>query len=169
MRLMFKYNNSGPLNGINACVNNINSDFQKIDTWAKNNALCSNPTKSKCILINRSNKKIGDDIRIKIDSNLIEFASCSKNFGVIFNNKLTWCNHIASRVGKIYGVLRNLWSVNCSTSFKILLRFSVLKNVYYMSSIIANQSKNKYVSVSLKLFINRTTSVPLFKVIQQQL
>ena len=42
------YNNSS-LNGINACVNNINSDLQKIDIWAKNSWLCINPTKSKCI------------------------------------------------------------------------------------------------------------------------
>ena len=43
--------NSGSLNGISACVNNINSDLRKIDIWARNNGLYINPTKSKCILI----------------------------------------------------------------------------------------------------------------------
>ena len=52
---------------------------------------------------------------------------------------------------------------------KILLRFYLLKTFIITSPVIANKSKNKYVWVSLKLFINRTTSVSLFKVIQQQL
>ena len=39
--------NSGSLNGVTTCLNNINSDLQKIDIWAKNNGLCINPTKSK--------------------------------------------------------------------------------------------------------------------------
>ena len=43
--------------------------------------------------------------------------SCSKNLGVI-------ANHIASPVGKIYGMLRNLWAVKCSTPFKIQMRLA---------------------------------------------
>ena len=47
--------------------------------------------------------------------------------------------------------------MNSSLSFKIvhaffninIVTFLPFKNVYYMSLIIANQSKNKYVSVSL--------------------
>ena len=65
---------SGSLNGISACVNNINSDI-----WARNNGLCIYPTKSKCILIDRSNRNITNDIQIKISSNAIEFVCCSKN------------------------------------------------------------------------------------------
>ena len=58
--------NSGSLNGISACINNINSDLRKIDIWARNNGLCINPTKSKCILTDRSNRNITNDIEIKI-------------------------------------------------------------------------------------------------------
>ena len=56
--------------GISANVNNINSDLQKIDIWARNNGLCINPTKSKYILIDRSNRKFTDDIEIKISRNV---------------------------------------------------------------------------------------------------
>ena len=111
--------NSGSLNGISACVNNINSDLRKIDVWARNNGLCINPTKSECILIVRSNRNITNDIQIKINSNVIEFVSCAKNLGVIFNSKLTWSNSIASAVGKIYGMLKNLYAVKCSIPFGI--------------------------------------------------
>ena len=97
--------NRGSLNGISARVNNINSDLQKIDIWARNNGLCINPTQSKCILIDRSNRYITNNIQIKISSDVIEFVSCLKNLGVIFNSKLTRSNHIASEVSKIYGML----------------------------------------------------------------
>ena len=66
------------LNGISACVNNINSKLRKVDIWARHNGLCINPTKSKCILIGRSNRNITNDIQIRISSNVIEFVSCSK-------------------------------------------------------------------------------------------
>ena len=62
---------------------------------------------------------ITNDIQIKICSNVIEFVSYSKNLGVIFNSKLTWSNHIASAIDKIYGMLRSLWPVKCSTRFGI--------------------------------------------------
>ena len=55
--------NSGSLNGISACVNNINSDLRKIDIWARNNGLCINPITSKCILIDRSNRNVANDIQ----------------------------------------------------------------------------------------------------------
>ena len=61
--------NSGSLNRISACLNKINSDLQKIDIWARNNG-------PKCILIDRSNRKITNDIQKKISSNVIEFVSC---------------------------------------------------------------------------------------------
>ena len=102
--------NSGPLNRIKAYVNNINSDLQKIGIWAKNIGLCINPTKSKCILIDRRNRKITNDIQIKINSNVIEFVSCSENLGVIFNNKLTWSN-------------QNLWYVEKSLGCKMFNTF----------------------------------------------
>ena len=63
--------NNGSLNGINAFVNNINSDLKKIDIWAKNNRFCIKPTKSKCILKDKSNREITNDIKIKISSNII--------------------------------------------------------------------------------------------------
>ena len=63
--------NNGSLNGISACINNINFDLQKIDIWARNSGLCINLTKSKCILIDKSNRKIANDIQIKISGNII--------------------------------------------------------------------------------------------------
>ena len=63
--------NSGCLHGISACVNNINSDLRKIYIWARNNGLCINPPKLKCVLIDRCNRNITNDIQIKISSNVI--------------------------------------------------------------------------------------------------
>ena len=137
--------NSGSLNGISACVNNINSDLGKIDIWARHNGLCINPTKSKCILMDSSNRNITNDIQINISSNVIEFVSCSKNLGVIFNSKLTWSNYIASAVGKIYGMLRNLWAVKCSIPFGIrmlLAKTYLIPVLLYGCEIYANCDAN---------------------------
>ena len=73
--------NSDSLNGITVCVNNINPDLRKIDIWAKHNWLCMNSMKSKCILRDRSYRKITYDIQIeinRIERNAIEFVSCPK-------------------------------------------------------------------------------------------
>ena len=40
----------------------------------------------------------------------IDFVESVFNLGVIFNGWLTWSNHINVIVGKVYGMLRNLWA-----------------------------------------------------------
>ena len=115
--------NSGFLIGISACVNNKQlkqwtlHQSHKILVYFRSNS------------IYRSNRKITSNIQIKISSNVIEFVRCSKNLGVIFNSKLTWSKHIASAVGQIYGMLRNLWAVKCSTPFRIRM---LLAKTYLM-------------------------------------
>lgn len=47
------------------------------------------------------------------------------NLGIIFNERLTFTNHINFTVGKVYGTLRNLWTVQNST--KQLMRMLLAK------------------------------------------
>lgn len=110
---------STSINDINMCVDNINHDLANVYNWAVINGLCINPLKSKCIFLSKHNRTVIDNIQLKINTDIIEFVDSSKNLGVIFNNKLTWSNHINSVVGRIYGMLRNLWAVKYSTPLKI--------------------------------------------------
>lgn len=52
-----------------------------------------------------------------------------KNLGVIFNDTLTWTNQINSAVGKIYGMLRNLWPTH---SFTPISTRKLIANAYLM-------------------------------------
>ena len=61
---------------------------------------------------------------IIIRGNKIDFVETASNLGVIFNGWLTWSNHINVIVGKVYGMLRNLWTVMNSTPFTIHMQLA---------------------------------------------
>ena len=63
------------------------------------------------------------------------------NRHLIFNGRLTWSNHINVTVGKVYGLLRNLWSVIDSTPFAIRMQLAkkfLIPALLYGSEILAN-------------------------------
>ena len=61
---------------------------------------------------------------IIIRGNKIDFVESAYNLGVIFNGRLTWSNHINVIVGKVYGMLRNLWIVIDSTPLTIRMQLA---------------------------------------------
>lgn len=86
-------------------------------------------------------RTLNDDIQLRINNDIIEFVDSTKNLGVTFNNKLTWSSHINSIVGRIYGMLRNLWAVKYSTPLKIRLLLAktyLIPVLLYGSEIYAN-------------------------------
>ena len=52
----------------------------------------------------------------------IDFVESVFNLGVIFNGRLTWSNYINVIMGKLYGMLRNLWAVIDSSPFAIRMQ-----------------------------------------------
>lgn len=114
------------------CISNniskLNEDLDKIHLWAVSNGLCLNPKKSKCIVIhNRSqNPVISSDI--KINDQKIDIINSAKNLGVLFNNTLTWKNHINLVIGQTYSKLRILWS----TQFLLPLNIRILLAKTYL-------------------------------------
>ena len=60
---------------------------------------------------------------------------------VVFNGRLTWSNHINVTVGKVYGMLRNLWTVIDSTPFAMRMQLAktfLIPVFLYGSEIFAN-------------------------------
>lgn len=138
---------STSMNNLGACIQNINSDLDHISEWAKNNGLRINPSKSKCILISKRNGSPIDNINLQIGNSNIELVKTSKNLGIFFNDQLTWSNHINITVGKVYGMLRNLWAVKNSTPFEIrmlLAKSYVLPILFYGSEIFYNCDCNDF-------------------------
>ena len=56
---------------------------------------------------------------IIIRGNKVNFVESATNLGITFNGQLTWSNHINVIVGRVHGMLRNLWAVIDSTPYLI--------------------------------------------------
>lgn len=132
---------------LNSYINNINEDLNNITTWALNNGLCLNPAKSKCIYFSRRKPLLPIEINLNVNKSLIELVQTAVYLGVTFNGQLTWTNHINVTVGKVYCMLRNLWSVKDSTPFRIrmlLAKSYLLPVLLYGCELYQNCDSNDY-------------------------
>ena len=75
--------------------------------------------KSKCLIIHKKSLRHNLNFDILLNNEKIEIVSSSKNLGVVFNNTLSWNNHINCTVGKTYGMLRTLWATQHCTPLNI--------------------------------------------------
>lgn len=148
---------SCPLGLIENCVFTINEELDQISNWAANNSLTLNPTKCKCLVISKKMLDTSYFPSIMLNSIPLEFANTSKNLGMVFNRTLTWDTHINSIVGKAYGVLRTLWTVQQVTPLNtriVLAKTLVIPVLTYGCEIFYNcDSASK---AKLKLAFNST-------------
>ena len=81
-----------------------------------------NSNKSKCIAIFR-NKEINKDAipipNIVLDDVEIEYVAKVRILAVIFNSTPSWNDHIHTVIGKVYGMLRAMWTTQNFTAIKI--------------------------------------------------
>jgi len=92
-----------------------------VHSWASRNFLEINASKSKCLIISKRPLSQHNIPMVKIDNKAIEFSKNAKNLGIVFNSNLSWGNHIATAVAKVYGLLRTLWSLQSLTPQPIRL------------------------------------------------
>lgn len=109
------------IKSINDCLIKLNDDLGHVYTWATSNGLCLNPIKSKCLMIYSKSIKLSIKPEVVLNNQLIEIVQTTKNLGIIFNNNLTWSDHINTAVGKTYGMLRVLWKTQYFTPVGIRL------------------------------------------------
>ena len=127
-------------NSMRQCAIDINSDLNAVSNWAKENGLCLNPAKSKYLVISRKPVNYCD-IRLYIDDMEIELVQKAKNLGIVFNNRLTFSDHVNLTVAKTYGMLRNLWSTQHFTPQRIRLLLAktyLLPKLLYGCELFAN-------------------------------
>lgn len=106
---------------IDDCVHKLNEDLDRIHNWTTANGLCLNPSKSKCLVITPKSMKALLEPDIFLNNQRIELVKTTKNLGIIFNNTLTWYDHINAAAGKLYSMLRTLWKTQYFTPPKIRL------------------------------------------------
>ena len=61
---------------------------------------------------------------ISINGNKIDFVGPATNLGIVFNNRLSWSNHITVIVGRTYSRLQSLWAVIDSSPFAIRMKLA---------------------------------------------
>ena len=108
-------------NDTRTCIALLNEDLNRISAWVAANKLAINPNKSQCLVICRYPVNESLLSPIMLNGQVIQYTSSAKNLGITLNSNLTWGNHIRSVIGKVYGMLRTLWSQQSSTPFKIRL------------------------------------------------
>lgn len=132
---------SSPSHFLQQNIDKINSDLMKIQHWAMANGLFLNPLKSKCLLIHKRslNPEISDVLLI--NNQPISIVSTAKNLGIVFNNNLSWNNHVISRIAQTYAKLRPLWSTQSFTPLNVRLLLAksyIIPGLIYGCELFAN-------------------------------
>lgn len=120
----------------------INYDLNRIQEWALNNCLILNANKSLAMIITRS--KVVIDSIIKINGEHIPIVTRAKVLGLWINKKLNWIDQVHSVKNKVYGCLRNLWSVSSylPTNKRIMLvKTLLLPHFLHCNSVMADIDK----------------------------
>ena len=85
---------------VNLCVGYMNDVLESIHNWAVQNYLTLNPHKTKCMILSR-NTSFNDNLNLELNKVKIDVVDRVKNLGVIFNNDLTWTDHINNKIGHV--------------------------------------------------------------------
>jgi len=99
---------SRPLGLIEDGIFCINHDLNKIEIWSNTNKLTLNPTKTKCMFINRTELNTDNFSQVLLNNQPILVVKSIKSLGMIINNEFTWDTHVNNSVKKVYAGLRML-------------------------------------------------------------
>ena len=106
------YLNFKPNNAITA-FNTANTFLNSMDNYSDRNCLKLNTEKTKYIVIgskcNLKKLSYNDLPLLKLKGDLIERKADVKNLGVVFDENMSWTNHINISVGKAYGRLKQAY------------------------------------------------------------
>lgn len=126
---------------ITTCVDKLNADLANVHTWATANGLCINPSKSKCLIITRKSVNLITEPTVSINNQPIQVVNSTKNLGIIFNNTLSWSDHINAAAGKTYSMIRTLWTTQYLTPLNIrilLAKTYLIPSLLYGCEVFAN-------------------------------
>lgn len=132
---------------VQSSISKLNGDLDLIYNWATYNGLCLNPAKTKLLTISRRIVTHSENQSIKLGSSVIDCVQSSSNLGLTFNSRLTWSDHINVAVGKVRGMLRNLWAVKTSTPLQIrilLAKSYLIPTLLFGSEIFSNCDSEDY-------------------------
>lgn len=117
---------------IQKAISAMNSDLSSVCDWAKSFGLLVNPAKSQVMILGSSymlNCIQAQGLpRVCYDGVDIDYSSCAKNLGVMFDNKLSWVNHVNDVSRKLHYSFHSLKRLQWFLPFKtkVMLAQSLL-------------------------------------------
>lgn len=126
------------LEDINATIEKINSDCQRIVDWADSKGLILNAKKTTAIIFGTSqnhmllDKSLLDPIMI--NGTRINFVESIRDLGVQLNEDLSWNKHVSNICSRVHGVLHRLrFRKNCLSveTRKLLINALALPHLDY--------------------------------------
>ena len=103
-----------------------NEELKNIDNWLIANKLSLNVKKTKYILFSsRTTKTLSKESVLTIGKNQIEGVTSVRLLGVIFNERLTWEDHMAMLISKLKSSLYAVMRVKRFLTKKLYLHFFI--------------------------------------------
>ncbi|KAL7307558.1 hypothetical protein TKK_0000250 [Trichogramma kaykai] len=103
-----------PPSEINSTIAKLNEEAHGVASWAHENGLVLNISKTKAILFasDQNLMRIPWDhcSRIMLEGTEIPFEDCVKNLGLLMYRSLSWRNHVGVILSRVHGVLHRLRS-----------------------------------------------------------
>ena len=143
---------SGKGENISDLCEEINRDLSSILNWSENNALHLNASKTKAMLIQKSNL-IPVIASLFVGSSQVEIVSSCTNLGFVFDSNMSWDNQVSATCGKIYGTLRALRRFhNLSQGMKLkLFKSLILPHFNYGDILMLSISETNRVKLNVAL------------------
>lgn len=104
-------------------ISKANDVLNVLNDWSLANSLAINVTKTKAVLFRPRNQIVNTYDRIMLGNSPVEIVPTFKSLGVIFEETLSWNNHVnkvASKISSVAGILTKLRSF-LPTSIKLLI------------------------------------------------
>lgn len=139
-------------------INELNNDLISVLEWATKNRLTLNSGKSHCIVIGRKQTNTDGMGNVVLGDNTIEYVDKAKNLGIMFNKTLTWETHLNLTIGRIYGILRSLWSTHSFLPVavrKMIAKSIIMPHLLYGAEIYCNS--DSIISRRLNVVFNNIT------------
>ncbi|KAI8441229.1 hypothetical protein MSG28_014878 [Choristoneura fumiferana] len=120
-----------------AAVRKLNEDLARIATWASNNSLLLNPTKTKYIVIGSKQQlsALRYTVDVKVLDKSIERVYEARNLGLLIDSELRYEKHIANTVQNCFYKIKVLYKARAFLSEKLriqLVESLVLSKLNYM-------------------------------------
>ena len=149
---------------------NVSNELNKVNSWLSLNKLSLNTDKTKCMTFHTRQKNI-DQLTFSINGKQIENVKLFKFLGIMFDEHLTWKNHITmitNKLSKVIGILNRLKHIYPQQALLSIYNALFLSHMTYGLLLWGNQvvQVSKLQKKSIRLITGSeylAHSEPLFK------